>query len=217
MFLGCLKGKCTKYSVGFNKSLIILYFLQEVQLSGNSLRELPEEFTSGLVNLELLGLSENCLESLPKNIGNLKKLQILYANNNKFQTLPESIGNLKDLELFEVAGNLLQSLPDTISMFEFYAQFPYSKVLSFRQTKCLYPSKSQRKQIFGVSETDSWPSQLGKFGSFKESSQKSSKGLEKVKKAKTSGKNIDCIFKCMYRVLQAFIIRHGQFHGEHVQ
>ena len=46
-----------------------------------------------LKNLKILYLSNNQLQSIPKEIGNLTNLKELWLHNNYLQSIPEEIGN----------------------------------------------------------------------------------------------------------------------------
>jgi Leucine-rich repeat (LRR) protein len=75
---------------------------------------LPDSI-GNLINLQVLNLANNNLESLPDSIGNLINLQYLYLSNNKFSTLPDSIGNLINLQELYLHINKFSSLPDSIA------------------------------------------------------------------------------------------------------
>jgi Leucine-rich repeat (LRR) protein len=50
------------------------------------------------LDIEVLSLYHNQLQSLPESIGNLHTLQYLSLSYNNLQSLPESIGNLHALQ-----------------------------------------------------------------------------------------------------------------------
>ena len=62
------------------------------------------------VNIKKINLSNNQLQSLPAEIGNLRNLQILGLYNNQLQSLPAEIGNLINLQELYLNNNQLQSL-----------------------------------------------------------------------------------------------------------
>lgn len=66
--------------------------LRTLQLSGNSLRSVAEEFFVDLKHLESLDLSFNQLTSLPWDMFNyLVRLKQLYLAGNRFQAIPDSM------------------------------------------------------------------------------------------------------------------------------
>jgi Leucine-rich repeat (LRR) protein len=67
-----------------------------------------------LTNLDVLGLHNNELKSLPDWIGKLKNLRRLYLSGNRLKSLPESIGNLTNLKKLDLHNNELKSLPESI-------------------------------------------------------------------------------------------------------
>ena len=66
------------------------------------------------VNLQVLNLSNNQLQSLPAEIGNLHNLQKLDLSNNQLQSLAAEIGNLCNLKELNLSNNQLQTLPAKI-------------------------------------------------------------------------------------------------------
>ena len=86
--------------------------LTAVRLIGHSLTSIPDAFCDVLLNLQSLSFSNNLLESLPHNIGNLVNLTELNALKNRLRYLPESLCVLKKLERLDLCNNKLQSLPD---------------------------------------------------------------------------------------------------------
>lgn len=67
-----------------------------------------------LQNLKILGLGDNYIQHIPKEIGKLKKLQGLTLYQNEIQNLPIEIGELKKLEVLNLHRNQLQSIPAEI-------------------------------------------------------------------------------------------------------
>jgi len=54
------------------------------------------------------------IESLPKEIGNLKKLEKLDFENNKLTSIPKEIGLCKNLKVLDFGRNMLESIPKEI-------------------------------------------------------------------------------------------------------
>ncbi|MEO1147063.1 MAG: leucine-rich repeat-containing protein kinase family protein [Cyanobacteria bacterium J06638_22] len=57
-------------------------------------------------------LTDNQLESLPPDMGNLGKLQKLMLAGNQLRSLPESMTNCHSLELLRIAANQLEAFPE---------------------------------------------------------------------------------------------------------
>jgi Leucine-rich repeat (LRR) protein len=68
-----------------------------------------------LTTLKCLYLSDNLLETLPKEIGKLVDLETLVIRDNMISRLPSEIGNLKQLKHFHAQGNKLKMLPPELS------------------------------------------------------------------------------------------------------
>ncbi|XP_030855242.1 leucine-rich repeat-containing protein 58 [Strongylocentrotus purpuratus] len=100
--------KCCPQLIGYvGRQLTVL------NLSNNRLVSLPEEI--GLLGgLEQLFLQYNCLEKLPKCIGNFSHLQELDCKNNHLQSLPSTLGRLSILVILNVTNNLLTELTGSI-------------------------------------------------------------------------------------------------------
>ena len=56
-------------------------------------------------------MSNNQLQSIPKEIGQLTMLQELYLDNNQLQSIPKEIGQLTMLQTLYLDDNRLQSIP----------------------------------------------------------------------------------------------------------
>ncbi len=110
--------------------------LEFLDLSGNELEELPNDF-SCLKHLKILFLSQNLFKEFPKVLYECKQLDIvgfkanqistideraipenlrwLILTNNQLRSLPKSIGNCTRLQKVMLAGNKLTSLPSEMS------------------------------------------------------------------------------------------------------
>ena len=106
--------------------------LETLDLSGNSLSSLPDEF-SRLTKLRIIFCSNNDFTELPEVLGRCPelsmvgfkanrinkvsakaipiKLRWLILTDNDLKELPEEIGNCAQLQKLMLAGNRLQSLP----------------------------------------------------------------------------------------------------------
>jgi len=87
--------------------------LEELDLTGNMLSELPEEIGTA-TTLRVLYLNGNVLKSLPHGIGKLEALEKLVINNNELVEIPKEIGRLSMLETLSFSGNPISTLPDSI-------------------------------------------------------------------------------------------------------
>ncbi|CAM0139695.1 unnamed protein product [Umbelopsis sp. WA50703] len=91
--------------------------LEELDLSHNQLRSLPNDFAFNQDNLLHLNLSDNQLETLPRSIGQISNLRSLSVSKNHLTTLPIDLVNLKSLDILDVSENLLCILPGDILEF----------------------------------------------------------------------------------------------------
>jgi tRNA A-37 threonylcarbamoyl transferase component Bud32 len=111
--------------------------LEVLDLSGNALTSLPDEF-SCFVNLRILFLSNNKFETFPDVLSTLPNLDIvgfkanqikeipeqslsvslrwLILTDNKIEVLPHSIGSCVKLQKVMLAGNKLRFLPDEMGL-----------------------------------------------------------------------------------------------------
>ncbi|KAJ0020652.1 hypothetical protein Pint_32488 [Pistacia integerrima] len=93
------------------RGLTSLKLLQVLSLSQNCLNTLPP--TLGLLtSLRRLDVANKKLTALPIEIGNLTKLEDLQVNNNRISSIPSSIGNCTSLIEVDLSSNHLSELPD---------------------------------------------------------------------------------------------------------
>ncbi|KAJ0084921.1 hypothetical protein Patl1_31038 [Pistacia atlantica] len=93
------------------RGITSLKLLQVLHLSQNCLNTLPS--TLGLLtSLERLDVADNLLTALPIEIGNLTELEDLNVKNNRISSIPSSIGNCTALVEVDLSSNLLSELPD---------------------------------------------------------------------------------------------------------
>jgi len=62
-------------------------------------------------NLRWLILTDNCIETLPDELGHRPRLQKLMLAGNRLQSLPASLVDCKRLELIRIAANRLETFP----------------------------------------------------------------------------------------------------------
>jgi Leucine-rich repeat (LRR) protein len=91
--------------------------LEELDLSHNQLKNLPEDFAEGANLLVNLNLSDNQLETLPRSIGLFRNLKSLNLSKNHLTSLPIDLVNLVNLDILDVSENLLCILPGDILEF----------------------------------------------------------------------------------------------------
>ena len=87
--------------------------MQELNLSWNRLETLPKEIGE-LKELRWLDLSWNRLKTLSNEIGELKNLQVFHLCRNRLETLSKGIGELKRLQELHIYWNQLKTLPKEI-------------------------------------------------------------------------------------------------------
>ncbi len=87
--------------------------LKTLRLVGIELNEIPAEFGTKLMTLEILSLANNNLIQLPDSIVHLTNLKELYLMYNKIQTLPERIGYMCSLQKIGISNNCINTLPIT--------------------------------------------------------------------------------------------------------
>ncbi len=89
--------------------LALLKELQVLNLSFNSIQQLPSSFFRNLTQLRELYLSGNDISAIPtENLQHMTKLEVLFLNGNKLQTLPREISKLQNLSVMDVGSNVLK-------------------------------------------------------------------------------------------------------------
>ena len=72
------------------------------------LTQFPEEILDLAETLEILDLSGNALSSLPEDFTRLHRLRVLFMSNNRFERMPEVLGRCPNLSMVELPA---ESLP----------------------------------------------------------------------------------------------------------
>lgn len=86
--------------------------LSMISFKGNKLKNIGEQILSPVIRW--LILTDNQIEALPANIGNLSRLQKLMLAGNQLQSVPDELANCQNLELIRLAANRLETLPDCL-------------------------------------------------------------------------------------------------------
>lgn len=84
--------------------------LQELHISNNFIKEIPERFCEKLPSLKVLDLRDNKIEKLPDEIAMLQSLMRLDISNNAIYSLPTSLCTLAHLVSLQVEGNPIRSI-----------------------------------------------------------------------------------------------------------
>ncbi|CAM9128605.1 unnamed protein product [Hapterophycus canaliculatus] len=89
--------------------------VEDINLSGNKLRELPED-AQRLTSLKTLRLDNNKLSGLPDGLLTLTSLTCLSLRHNNFSNLPYRFGDLHRLHKLDLGENMLKTLPPTMGL-----------------------------------------------------------------------------------------------------
>nr|XP_050863699.1 leucine-rich repeat-containing protein 58 isoform X2 [Vespula vulgaris] len=113
--LTCLIAKHNNISNdSLPKSFENLPGLRELNLSGNRLREFPEQILD-LNGLKYLYLGGNHITEINKDLWKLQRLQVLSMGGNRLTEVPSTLGQLKSLQALILCDNMLESLPSSIA------------------------------------------------------------------------------------------------------
>ncbi|MDR1793620.1 MAG: hypothetical protein LBR36_09345 [Bacteroidales bacterium] len=106
-----------KIPVDFEKEVLKFQNLQELQMSGLKLKNIPTAIWQ-LKNLKILNLSNNKLSQLPPQIGQLTALEQLIINRNELLSLPSEISQLNNLVYLDLWSNLIFELPKSMQFLD---------------------------------------------------------------------------------------------------
>lgn len=84
--------------------------LTMIGFKSNKISYIPEN--SFPINLQWVILTNNCIETLPKSIGNCLQLQKVALAGNNLKELPEEMVNCKKLELLRISANQISQFPE---------------------------------------------------------------------------------------------------------
>jgi Leucine-rich repeat (LRR) protein len=101
----------------FETKVLLFPHLQELQLSGLRLEEIPPVVWK-LHNLTVLHAAHNKLSTLPPQIGQLVYLEELDLNRNYLTCLPSEIRHLQKLHYLDLWSNLIFALPPDMAILE---------------------------------------------------------------------------------------------------
>ncbi|NXL48031.1 LRIQ4 protein, partial [Podilymbus podiceps] len=90
-----------------------LQWLRQSRFNKTNLREIPEQICEYLHHVELLGLSDNDLKCLPKEIVYLTKLKEIYLQKNRFKSFLKDLCHIADLEI-DLEQNLTSLIPEEV-------------------------------------------------------------------------------------------------------
>ena len=88
----------------FPKEIFKIPYLNYLNLTNTNIFYITRHFER-FINLEVLVLDANQLQSLPVEIYKAKNLRLLSVKNNHLQKLPDSVSQLENLTLLDVRGN----------------------------------------------------------------------------------------------------------------
>jgi hypothetical protein len=111
--------------------------LEMVGFKANRLSAIPEGALSP--RLRWLILTDNCLESLPADIGRCGRLQKLMLAGNRLQALPPEMAACRHLELLRISANSLPALPGWL------LTLPRLSWLAFGGNPCSKPAAAPRE------------------------------------------------------------------------
>lgn len=95
-------------------SLKALKKLRILDLSGDGIGSFSDSIAVFYKELKVLNLENNYIETLPDNIGLLKKLERFYFFGNHINKLPNGIGGLENLKVLDINSANLTELPESI-------------------------------------------------------------------------------------------------------
>ncbi|XP_015609166.1 insulin-like growth factor-binding protein complex acid labile subunit isoform X2 [Cephus cinctus] len=128
--IACSKQGLQEYPAGISD------IVQHLDLSGNSLQEIPEHVNS-LVDLQYLNLARNQLTALPSDLRGLKKLQMLDLTENNLKSVKDiaAISHLVNLKILHLSKNSIEELTS----------------LSNNRTQSLYANHCSIKELNSLS------------------------------------------------------------------
>ncbi len=113
--LGKRIPQCEGWNINYHETgyLAVEGYIFALSIYDEQLDSIPKNI-GNLKSLEILSLSKNNLTTIPEQIGSLKRLKELRLYKNKLSYIHPNIGNLKVLESLDISANNLNSLPESI-------------------------------------------------------------------------------------------------------
>jgi Leucine-rich repeat (LRR) protein len=96
------------------RSIDITQYPLKVKLSSNQFETVPTTELIGL-DLRVLDMSKNIIQSLPESVSELQKLEVLNLAGNRLRNMGEEMLALTNLRILDLSGNQLASVPPVVS------------------------------------------------------------------------------------------------------
>ncbi|XP_053187830.1 transforming growth factor beta activator LRRC32 [Scomber japonicus] len=110
-YLDISRNQLQSINITESNTNIILMHLSYLDMSYNQLKSIPESFFSCMISLEVLNVSNNCIDSFSiTNELSIEKVRIINLSNNNLQSLTFGENTLQSLEELVLQGNDLTTL-----------------------------------------------------------------------------------------------------------
>ena len=86
--------------------------LASLELENNAFEKFPDVLK--LLNLDILNLSYNAIDRIPKSVAHLRTVSALYLQGNRLTSLPAEIGELENIQILDLANNELRRIPGAL-------------------------------------------------------------------------------------------------------
>lgn len=129
----------------FPRILLAVTGLESLDLSRNSILEIPDGDIAAIPMLQQLNVSRNLLQTIPSALANSKFLSVLDVSHNQLQVLPSALDPVIDrLEHLDVRNNSLLQLPASLGSHDFrelaVAGNPVTELLWHASAVNVFPS-----------------------------------------------------------------------------
>lgn len=95
---------------GLDRNIFALTNINLLNISDTCLQAIPDEI-SRLVNLQSLLFFGNKIQVFNENITSLTKLKVLDLSRNQLKSIPDSLNNMKELTNVNLSGNEIEEMP----------------------------------------------------------------------------------------------------------